>query len=177
MTDLAISCVTPLFRCPQGSQGCLEKWNHPLSSNLAVCCAKIGPKTKKVQKTSELTKKYVKNDGFSTVFLSILVLGPILAHQTTKFKLSGQFCFSIHPWGPWGHLSSGVIWNETKISWSSHCDHSYWGRVSLRISPLMQWMAYCYCLTEYACRVKCVKGHIQIWPMLNAYLTSLSIIT
>ena len=53
VTDLANSCVTPLFRRPQGSQGCLEKRNHPLSSNLVVWCAKIGPKTKKVPKTSE----------------------------------------------------------------------------------------------------------------------------
>ena len=30
-------------------------------------------------------------------------------HQTAKFKLSGQFRFSRHPWGPWGRLSSGVI--------------------------------------------------------------------
>ena len=36
-------------------------------------------------------------------------MGPILAHQTAKFKLSGQFRFSRHPWGPWGRLSSGVI--------------------------------------------------------------------
>ena len=89
VTDLANFCVTPLFRRPQGSQGCLEKRNHPLSSNLVVWCAKIGPKTKKVRKTSELTKKSVKNDGFLTVFQSFLVLGPILAHQTTKFELSG----------------------------------------------------------------------------------------
>ena len=60
MTDLANSCVTTLFRRPQGSQGCLEKQNHPLSSNLVVWCAKIGPKTKKVQKTSDLTKKCKK---------------------------------------------------------------------------------------------------------------------
>ena len=43
------------------------------------------------------------------VFWSFWVLSPILAHQTAKFKLSGQFCFSRHPWGPWGRLSSGVI--------------------------------------------------------------------
>ena len=60
VTDLANSCVTPLFRHPQGSQGCLEKQNHPLSLNLVVWCAKIGPKTKKVRKTSELTKKFQK---------------------------------------------------------------------------------------------------------------------
>ena len=48
MTDLANSCVTPLFRRPQGSQGCLEKRNYPLSLNLVVWFAKIGPKTKKV---------------------------------------------------------------------------------------------------------------------------------
>ena len=48
VTDLANSCVTPLFRRPQGYQGCLEKRNYPLSSNLVVWCAKIGPKSKKV---------------------------------------------------------------------------------------------------------------------------------
>ena len=42
------------------------------------------------------------------VFQSFWVLGPILAHQTDKFELSGQFCFSRHPWGPWGSQSSGV---------------------------------------------------------------------
>ena len=108
MTDLANFCVTPLFRCPQGSQGCLEKRNHPLSSNLVVWCAKIGPKTKKVQKTLELTKN-VKNYGFSMVFQSSLVLGPILVHQTTKFKLSGWFCFFRHLWGHWECLNSGII--------------------------------------------------------------------
>ena len=29
--------------------------------------------------------------------------------QSAKFKLSRQFCFSKHPWGPWGRQSSGVI--------------------------------------------------------------------
>ena len=111
VTDLANSCVTPLFRRPQGFQGCLENRNYPLSSNLVVWCAKIGPKTKKVLKTSELTQKIVKIDGFSTVFQSFLVWGPILAHQTTKFELSGWFRFSRHPWGSWGHLNSGVICN------------------------------------------------------------------
>ena len=56
-----------------------------------------------------MTRKTTKNDGFLTVFWSFWVLGPILAHQTAKFKLSGQFCFSRHPWGHWGRLSSGVI--------------------------------------------------------------------
>ena len=48
VTDLANSCATPLFRRSQGFQGCLEKQNHPLSSNLVVWCSKIGPKTKKL---------------------------------------------------------------------------------------------------------------------------------
>ena len=113
--------ITPLLRRPQGPQGCLEKRNCPLSSNLAVWCAKIGPKTQKLQKT-------IKKPPFSVVFVVIYevfwtfkLLGPILAHQTTKFELSGQFRFSRHPWGPWGRQSSGVIWNETKISWFGHC--------------------------------------------------------
>ena len=37
--------ITPLLRPPQGPQGCLEKWNCPLSLNLAVWCAKIGLKS------------------------------------------------------------------------------------------------------------------------------------
>ena len=45
VTNLANFCVTPLFRRPQGSQGCLEKQNHPLISNLVLWCAKIGPKS------------------------------------------------------------------------------------------------------------------------------------
>ena len=56
------------------------------------------------------------------VFWSFWVLCSILVHQKSKFELNGQFCFSRHPWGPWGHQSSGVIWNETKISWFGHCD-------------------------------------------------------
>ena len=100
--------ITPLFRHPQGPQGCLEKRNHPLSLNLVVWCAKIGPKTKKLWKTVEkpafLTLFFVNSEVFQT----FLVLGPILAHQTTKFELSGWFCFSRHPWEPWGRLNSGV---------------------------------------------------------------------
>ena len=46
---------------------------------------------------------------FWCFFKSFWVLGPILAHQTDKFKLNGQFCFSKYPWGPWRRLSSGVI--------------------------------------------------------------------
>ena len=42
------------------------------------------------------------------VFWNFWVLGPILARQTAKFELSGQFHFSRHPWGPWGRQSSGV---------------------------------------------------------------------
>ena len=37
--------ITPLLWRSQGPQGCLEKQNCPLSLNLAVWCAKIGPKS------------------------------------------------------------------------------------------------------------------------------------
>ena len=40
-----------------------------------VWSAKIGPKIKKVRKTSELTKKNVKNDGILTGFLKFLGFG------------------------------------------------------------------------------------------------------
>ena len=96
--------ITPLFWRPQGPQGRLEKQNCPLSSNLAVWCAKIGPKTQKLQKT-------VKKPSFCCCFLVISeafqtfkLLGPILAHQTTKFELSGWLCC----WGPWGSQNSGM---------------------------------------------------------------------
>ena len=100
--------ITPLFRRPQGPQGCLEKRNYPLSLNLVVWCAKIRPKTKKLQKTCRNT--IIFNIFFvnSEVFQSFLVLGPILARQTTKFQLSGKFCFSRHPWEPWGRLNNGM---------------------------------------------------------------------
>ena len=55
-----------------------------------------------------MTRKTTKNYGFWMVFWSFWVLGPILAHQTAKFELNGQFCFSRHPWGPWGRLSIGL---------------------------------------------------------------------
>ena len=56
-----------------------------------------------------MTTKTTENGSFLMVFWSFWLLGPILAHQTAKFKLSGQFCFSRHPLGPWGRQSSGVI--------------------------------------------------------------------
>ena len=91
--------ITPLLWRPQG---CPEKQNYPLSLNLVVWSAKIGPKTEKLQKT-------VKKSSFFGVFLVIcevfwtfLVFDWFLAQKTSKFKLSGWFCFSRHPWGPWG---------------------------------------------------------------------------
>ena len=60
-----------------------------LSLNLVVWCATIQSKTKKIWKTSEMTRKTSKNDDFLIFFQSFLVFGPILVHQTTKFKLSG----------------------------------------------------------------------------------------
>ena len=45
VTESADSGFNPLLRRPQGPQGCLEKQNCPLSSNLVVWCAKIGLKS------------------------------------------------------------------------------------------------------------------------------------
>ena len=69
---------------------------------MVVWCARIEPKTEKVWKTSEMTRKTSKNDGFLTLFWSFLVFDPILVHQTTKFELNGQFCFSRYPLGSGG---------------------------------------------------------------------------
>ena len=103
--------ITPLFRRPQGPQGCLEKRNHPLSSNLVVWCATFGPKTEKLWKTVEKPSFFDVFLVISEVFWSFLILSPILAHQTTKFELSGWFRFFRHPWGPWRRQSSGVKHN------------------------------------------------------------------
>ena len=51
--------ITPLLRHPHGLQGCLEKQNYPLSLHLAVWCAKIGPKTQKLQKSIKKTPFFV----------------------------------------------------------------------------------------------------------------------
>ena len=67
VTESADPGFNPLLRRPQGPQGCHEKQNCPLSSNLVVWCAKIGPKSQNVQKTSEMTRKTTKNYGFLTV--------------------------------------------------------------------------------------------------------------
>ena len=95
--------ITPLLWRPQGLQGCLEKQNYPLSWNLVFWCAKIGPKIQKLHKTTICVVVFLV---ISEVFWTFLLLGPILAHQTTKFQLSGWFCFSRHPWEPWGRQSS-----------------------------------------------------------------------
>ena len=125
----------PLFWRPQGPHGCLEKQNHPLISNLVLWCAKIGPKSHNFWKTSEMTRKTTKNDGFLTVFWSFWVLGPILAHQTAKFELSGQFSFSRHPWGPWKHQNSGMepksaasvsVYLPTQLSLASYVPGSWY---------------------------------------------------
>ena len=63
--------ITPLFRRPQGPQGCLEKRNCPLSLNLTLWCAKIGLKTQKLQKF-----------GFSLVPSK---RGKTVQSETTKF--------------------------------------------------------------------------------------------
>ena len=62
--------TTPLFWSPQGPQGCLEKQNCPPSSNLAVWCAKIRPKTQKPSKNHQFLLfslsflRFFKNYGF-----------------------------------------------------------------------------------------------------------------
>ena len=68
LTESADLGFIPLFWHPQGPQGCLEKQNHPLILNLVLWCAKIGPKSHSFWKTSEMTRKTTKNDGFLAVF-------------------------------------------------------------------------------------------------------------
>ena len=66
-----------VFRRPQGSLGCLEKQNHPLSENLVVWCAKIEPKTNQERlKNLRIDRQNVKNDDILTGFLKFLDFGP-----------------------------------------------------------------------------------------------------
>ena len=82
--------ITLLLWGPQDSQGCLEKQNHPLSSNLVVLCAKIGSKTEKLRKSVkkhflmffltfmkffELSCFWAKIQMFSTPCRSVTSLG------------------------------------------------------------------------------------------------------
>ena len=53
---------TPLLWHPQCPQGCLKKRKCLLTLNLVVWCTKIGPKTKKFWKTSEMTRETSKNN-------------------------------------------------------------------------------------------------------------------
>ena len=85
VTESADFGFIPLLWRPQGPKGCLEKQNYPLSLNLVVWCAKIGPKTKKLQKTCQNTIIFDNSFVNSEVFQTFLVLGSILVHQTTKF--------------------------------------------------------------------------------------------
>ena len=58
------------------------------STELEFGALKIGSKTKKLQKS---VKKRSFFDVFlviSEVFWTLLILGPILVHQTTKFEIS-----------------------------------------------------------------------------------------
>ena len=64
--------ITPLFRRPQGPQGCLEKQSYPLSLNLVVWCAKIWLKTKKLWKTIQKPSFFWHFFGQFWVFLSFL---------------------------------------------------------------------------------------------------------
>ena len=101
VTRLANFGFTTLLWRLQGPQGCLEKQKYPLNSNLAVWAQN--------QESSINFKNERKNiKKMIDTFQSFLVLGPILAHQTTKSELGEWFCFSRHPWGPWRSQSSGM---------------------------------------------------------------------
>ena len=106
--------ITPLLWHPQDTQGCLEKQNCPLSSNLGVCCSKIGSKRNRLWKS---VKKPSYFDNFlviSEVFQTFLVLGPILVPQTTKFEFSyNNFASLDTPWGPGG--VKVVEWNQNQL--------------------------------------------------------------
>ena len=108
VTDLANSCATPLFRQPQGSQGCLEKQNHPLSSNLVVWCAKIEPKTKKSLKNLRIDKRIVKNDDILTSFLKFLGFGPNFS--APNYQIQTQWIILLL-WTPLGTLGASKQWS------------------------------------------------------------------
>ena len=102
VTGLAKFGFTPLLWCPQGPQGCLKKQNYPLISNLVVWCAKIGPKTKKVLKTT----KFELSEWFH-----------FSRHRWGSWGCSGVICiwkiFQLS-FGCWHNLAKKIVFFKLK---------------------------------------------------------------
>ena len=129
MTGLADFGFTPLLWRTLDLQGYLEKQNYPLSSNLVVWCAKIGLKTKKVQKISEMTRKTSKNDGFLTLFWSFLVSDPILANKLPNSNLVDNFASLNAPEDPGGVKVVELFAFEKYFSCSLDVGATWWKKL------------------------------------------------
>ena len=94
--------VSPLLIRSQGSQGCQKMLQDPLNMPVEVWCAKIAPKLKNIW-------KYLRKQGFFDIFSSILMvflslclLGAILAQKENTFICEKKMWFFDTPGTPGG---------------------------------------------------------------------------
>ena len=85
--------VSPLLTRSQGSQRCQKMRQDPLKMPVEVWCAKIAPKLKNIW-------KYLRKQGFFDIFSSILmfflslcILGAILAQKRNSFICKKRIWF------------------------------------------------------------------------------------
>ena len=99
--------VSPLLIRSQRSQGYQKMRQDPLNMPVEVCCAKIAPKLRNIQKSP---RKQGLIDIFSSilmVFWSLCPLGAILAQKENIFICRKKNLIFWHPWDPWGRVNSG----------------------------------------------------------------------
>ena len=99
--------ISLLLTRPQGSHGCQNMRQDPLNMPVEVWRAKIAPKLKNIRKC---LRKQGFFDIFSSilmVFLSLCLLGAILAQKENTFICEKKNVIFRHPWDPWGRINSG----------------------------------------------------------------------
>ena len=99
--------VFPLLMRPQGSQGCQKMHQDPLNMPVEVCCAKIAPKLRNIQKSPRKQGLFDIFSSILMVFWSLCLLGAILAQKENIFICRKKNLIFWHPWDPWGRVNSG----------------------------------------------------------------------
>ena len=93
--------VSPLLIRSQRSQGCQKMHQDPLNMPVEVCCAKIAPKLRNIQKSPRKQGLFDISSSILMVFWSLCLSGAILAHQTSNGMFSGSWPIFWPPWDPW----------------------------------------------------------------------------
>ena len=145
LTDLANFCFTPLFWHPQGPQGCLEKQNHPLSSNLVVWCASIWKKIKnrQVAPPSKKQLKYFSNTNNSTI---LTLPGPPGVSREAKLSIEFEF-------GTLVRYIWAQNWERGKIR-----EKIWWANHKIPNSELQTPMLHCWSCKQQPALLLCIVG-------------------